>query len=107
MVLVLNMLDELAARGGRIDREKLSLLLGVPVVGTIAARNEGTRKLAAAVAQARPLAITPELLEEAEIDDPYERNRRRLARVNTILAETYSIAQPQCASLGVRLGFWA
>lgn len=107
MVLVLNMLDELAARGGRIDREKLSQILGVPVVGTIAARNEGTRELAAAVAQARPLGIAPELLAEAEIDDPYERNRRRLARVNTILAETYSISQPQRASFGVRLGFWA
>ncbi|HSU82741.1 MAG TPA: FeoB small GTPase domain-containing protein, partial [Thermoanaerobaculia bacterium] len=34
MVLVLNMLDELAARGGRIDHEKLSEILGVPVVGT-------------------------------------------------------------------------
>jgi ferrous iron transport protein B len=107
MVLVLNMLDELAARGGRIDREKLSRLLGVPVVGTIAARNEGTRQLAAAVAEARPLGITPELLEEAQIEDPYERNRRRLARVNAILAVTYSIAQPQRAALGVRLGFWA
>lgn len=107
MVLVLNMLDELSARGGRIDQARLSELLGVPVVGTIAARNEGTQDLAAAVARARPLVLAPEALEEAAIADPYERNRRRLARVNTILAETWSIVQPQRASLAVRLGFWA
>jgi len=108
MVLVLNMLDELAARGGRIDREKLSQILGVPVVGTIAARNEGTRELGAAVAHARPPALAPEVPDEDETAaDPYERNRRRLAQVNAILGETYSIAQPQRASFAVRLGFWA
>jgi len=107
MVLVLNMLDELATRGGRIDREKLAAILGVPVVGTIAARNEGTRELAAAVADARPPALVLEIVADGEIADPYERNRRRLAQVNGILAETYTTVQPQRASFAVRLGFWA
>jgi ferrous iron transport protein B len=104
MILVLNMLDELAARGGRIDTERLSAILGVPVVGTIAARNQGTEALAAAVADARASHL-PSI--ESEASDPYERNRARLARVHAILAETYSIAQPDRASFGVRLGFWS
>jgi ferrous iron transport protein B len=103
MILVLNMLDELAARGGRIDTAKLSEILGVPVVGTIALRNEGTAELAAALEDARPAAP---LKEDGELD-PYERNRSRLARVNEILAETYTLNQPKHASLKVRLGFWA
>jgi len=100
MILVLNMLDELAARGGRIDKAKLSEILGVPVVGTIALRNEGTAELAAALEDARPAAP---LKEDGELD-PYERNRSRLARVNEILAETYTLNQPKHASLKVRLG---
>ena len=104
MVLVLNMLDELAARGGRIDAGRLSELLGVPVVGTIAARNQGTAELGAAIPEARPLQLAAEEDGEADL---YEKNRSRLARVNAILAETYSISQPRRASLGVRMGFWA
>jgi ferrous iron transport protein B len=104
MVLVLNMLDELAARGGRIDREKLSRILGVPVVGTVALKNRGTSELVEALKDARPLLpLSPE---EAS-GDPYECNRARLARVNEILNETYTITQPKHAPFSVRLGFWA
>lgn len=104
MILVLNMLDELAARGGWIDRVKLSHLLGIPVVGTIALRNEGTAELVAALEDAGP-ALPFGMDEEAAA--PYEANRNRLVRVHEILAETYALTQPRRASLGVRLGFWA
>jgi ferrous iron transport protein B len=104
MVLVLNMLDELAARGGRIDREKLSQLLGVPVVGTIAVRKFGTAELMAALGEARPAV---RFAADPEAADPYEVNRARLARVNEILAETYTLTQPEHASFAVRCGFWA
>lgn len=104
MILVLNMLDELQARGGRIDREKLSELLGVPVVGTIAIRNHGTAEVIAAVKDARPAAPPPP--QEGDADD-YEANRARLIRINEILAQTYTLNQPKHASLSVRLGFWA
>jgi len=108
MILVLNMLDELAARGGRIDARRLSEILGVPVVGTIAARNQGTDDLARAVTAARaPHLETPPETPSAGESSAYERNRARLARVHAILAETYSISQPDRASFGVRLGFWA
>jgi ferrous iron transport protein B len=105
IVLVLNMLDELHERGGQIDIEKLSYILGVPVVGSVAIRNQGTAELIRALDDARPPQVPhlglPETISE------YERNRARLARVNEILAETYSIARPDHASLRVRLGFWA
>lgn len=54
MVLVLNMLDELSSRGATIDRETLSEMLGIPVVGTVALKNHGTENLVDALAHARP-----------------------------------------------------
>ncbi len=103
-VLVLNMMDELEERGGKIDKERLSQILGVPVVMTVAPRNQGTRELIEALPNARPphgswLAAEP-------VDD-YRGNLAKLAQVNDILAETYSISQPKSPSFRVRLGFWA
>src|SRR5262249_54050937 len=77
MILVLNMLDELAARGGRIDTRRLSEILGVPVVGTVAARNEGTEALAESVAEARVPRL--DSAPDGTAHDAYERNRARLA----------------------------
>jgi ferrous iron transport protein B len=105
MVLVLNMMDELEERGGCIDKEKLSRLLGVPVVGTIAPRNYGTQELIEALPRARRLKIAERV--PAPEEEEYQQNRARLAQVNEILAQTYSIVQPDRASLRVRLGFWA
>ncbi len=45
MVVVLNMADEAEHKGIRIDREKLSEILGVPVVFTVASRGMGLREL--------------------------------------------------------------
>jgi ferrous iron transport protein B len=103
-VLVLNMADELEERGGKIDTDRLSQILGVPVVVTVAPRNQGTQDLIDALPHACPphgswLAATPV--------DEYQGNRARLAQVNDILAETYSISQPKSPSFRVRLGFWA
>jgi ferrous iron transport protein B len=105
LVLVLNMFDELRARGGRIDVERLSSILGVPVVTTVAPRNEGTADLITALDRARP--PTAALVVGELPGGAYERNRARLDRVNEILTETYSIERPDHASLQVRLGFWA
>jgi ferrous iron transport protein B len=105
MVLVLNMFDELEERGGTIDVSRLSDVLGVPVVTTVAPRNRGTDALIGCLDDARPPAAGLAILAEGETE--YERNRSRLASVNEILAQTYSIRQPDHASLRVRLGFWA
>jgi len=45
MVLCLNMMDEAARKGMKIDIEQLSQLLGIPVVATVARTGEGIREL--------------------------------------------------------------
>ena len=54
LVVCLNMLDEAQHKGIEIDAERLSQLLGVPVVGTVAARGLGLKRLLSAIPQARP-----------------------------------------------------
>ncbi len=54
MVVCLNMMDEAKRKGIRIDSEKLSQLLGVPVVETVASRGVGLSRLTAAVSRAKP-----------------------------------------------------
>jgi ferrous iron transport protein B len=105
MVLVLNMADELEERGGVIDTDRLGAILGVPVVSTVAIRNQGTGALIEALANARPLQIdgpTP-----TDVYNGFGGNSERVSQANAILGETYSISQPEHASFRVRLGFWA
>ncbi|MGD8727188.1 MAG: ferrous iron transporter B, partial [Gemmatimonadales bacterium] len=104
-VLVLNMFDELERRGGKIDIDRLSAILGVPVVATVAPANRGTRELVEALTRARPLRQFPDVAGDGLTD--YARNRVLLDKVNEILSETYSVSQPRHPSFSVRLGFWA
>ncbi len=114
MVLVLNMFDELEERGGKIDTARLSDVLGVPVVVTVAPEGRGTRELMRAIPEAR-VPRSPEDLAPAgesppgtiDLGDGFGGGRDRLSRVNDILAETYSIERPADAPFKVRLGFWA
>ncbi|MDX1740196.1 MAG: ferrous iron transporter B, partial [Rhodothermales bacterium] len=107
MILVLNMLDELATRGGHIDFDRLSEILGIPVVGTVAIRKQGTEDVVDAVPEAR----TPQLLEEyrgaADADGRFVSSKSRLVAVHKIIEDTYTIEKPRNASLQIRLGFWA
>jgi ferrous iron transport protein B len=52
VVLALNMYDELKAKQIHVDTDRLSKLLGVPVVPTVAVRNQGTKELLEAVLEA-------------------------------------------------------
>lgn len=56
-VLALNMVDEARARGIEIDTQQLSQQLGVPVVTTVATRQEGIERMVAALGHARPGAV--------------------------------------------------
>lgn len=49
VILVLNMMDEVRARGMVLDIEKLSGLVGCPVVETIASRGDGVEELMAVI----------------------------------------------------------
>lgn len=55
VVLCLNMTDEAEARGIHVNAKRLSDMLGVPVVQTIAVRRTGIEHLREAIAQARPV----------------------------------------------------
>jgi len=105
MVLVLNMMDELWRRGGRIQVKKLSRILGIPVVRTIAVHNSGTDRIRQAIARARPPQL--EFRPQGDLTKAYERNQARLARAGEILAETYTLVPPKQPPFSMRLGFWA
>ena len=70
LVLDLNMWDEAQTKGMELDTEKLSQLLGVPVVRTVAVDNLGMAELQASLADARSakLAIKYEPYVEEAID---------------------------------------
>lgn len=78
VVLCLNMTDEAEARGIRVDAERLSRALGVPVVATVAVRKVGIDALRRAIAKAAPVART------VRFDGPIE---RALAEVEALLPE--------------------
>ena len=67
-LLALNMADEAATRGIRIDAERLSRELGVDVVPTVAVQRVGLAAVADRIAEARPSGFLPrydEAIEEA------------------------------------------
>ncbi|HUF11145.1 MAG TPA: ferrous iron transporter B [Rhodothermales bacterium] len=101
MLLVLNMADELEERGGRIQTERLSEILGIPVVVTVASEGRGVDALREAIPHAR----FPD--QTALGDESMRAPHMRLNRVKQILAETYSISPPAKPSFRIRLGFWA
>ncbi len=104
MVLVLNMFDELEERGGKIDVSKLSEILRIPVVPTVAPIGRGTEDLLHALKH----AAIPKGDWIPEHDSAHASlNQDKMDRVNGILAETYTLDQPEKAPFRVKLGFWA
>lgn len=54
LILVLNMMDEAEERGIKIDAQKLSRLLRIPVVGTISSEGKGVEELKLAISEFAP-----------------------------------------------------
>lgn len=75
VVVALNMADEAAAKGVDVDVERLSELLDVPVVPTVAVRREGFDEVRDALPQARAGRSDPELQER--LSELQDRVRRR------------------------------
>jgi len=75
VVLCLNMTDEAEARGIHVDARKLSHILGVPVVQTVAVRRIGIERLREALAHATPVRRAPHF-EDAVEDAVAEVDRR-------------------------------
>jgi ferrous iron transport protein B len=80
MVIAINMMDEVEAKGDKIDCAKLEKLLGVPVVPIIARSGKGIvelMKAAAEVAQSKQLTVRPEIF-DVQIKEIIEEVRRNL-----------------------------
>jgi ferrous iron transport protein B len=69
VILALNMIDVAKKRGVQINTGKLSQLLGVPVVTTVARRGEGKEDLLATVGQTLDSPIAPQKLNISYGDD--------------------------------------
>ncbi len=68
MVLALNMIDEAAARGIKVNARRLEEVLGIPVVPVIATQRKGIGELVASLSRARPSKFSftyPPAIEEA------------------------------------------
>lgn len=79
VVVALNQIDEARANGLSIDADRLSALLGVPVIPTIATKGEGIDRIRAAVTktfEAYPPRLDPDLqrlIDRLEAGTPAER----------------------------------
>lgn len=66
VIVCVNLMDEAARLGIQIDLEKLSQLLGVPVVGCMARKKATLQPLLDAMDQMQPKPRTPAIMREAE-----------------------------------------
>ncbi|MFA5190989.1 MAG: ferrous iron transporter B [Verrucomicrobiia bacterium] len=118
MVLVLNMMDELDKVGGHIDVRKLSELLGIPVVPTIATARTGIHLLEKSLNDAAaPTKLIAGLKAQQSLpaaaanlpcqEEDYQLNVERLARINEIIAQVYTRVRPRKPTFAQRLGWWA
>ncbi|MCS7048077.1 MAG: ferrous iron transporter B [Verrucomicrobiae bacterium] len=98
MVLVVNMLDELDQCGGKLDVRRLSELLSIPVVPTIATANTGIHLLKQQLEHAR----VPMLPATDTRDLP-----ALWRRANDIVAQCYRLTRPHRATVAQKLGWWA
>ena len=104
MILVLNMMDELEKCGAEVDVARLSQLLGIPVVTTIATQGRGLDHVTHALSSAAvPHCKTPTATREID----YELTMEYITRASEILAQTYHAAPPRKPTFGQRLGWWA
>jgi ferrous iron transport protein B len=104
MILVLNMMDEMESCGAAVDVEKLSQILGIPVLTTIATQGRGIDTILESLPAARaPHCVVPPASSELS----YELTMKYLAIAGEILAQTYRSAPPRRPTFSQRLGWWA
>lgn len=73
MVIALNMMDEVRNNGGTIDIQKMSEMLGCPVVPISASKNEGVEELIETVVNTASKKIKPTVTDICEQDSPVHR----------------------------------
>ena len=73
MVIALNMMDEVRGNGGTDDIQKMSDMMGCPVVPISAAKNEGVDELIDVVIKTAKEQIKPKVKDICESDSPVHR----------------------------------
>lgn len=74
MVIALNMMDEVRGNGGTVDIQKMSDMMGCPVVPISAAKNEGVDELIDVVIKTAKEQIKPKVKDICESDSPVHRS---------------------------------
>ncbi len=73
MVIALNMMDEVRGNGGTVDIQKMSDMLGCPVVPISASKNEGVDELIDVVIKTAKEQIKPKVKDICDNDSPVHR----------------------------------
>lgn len=73
MAIALNMMDEVRGNGGTVDIQKMSDMMGCPVVPISAAKNEGVDELIDVVIKTAKEQIKPKVKDICESDSPVHR----------------------------------
>lgn len=79
VIVALNMIDLAEAQGYKIDAEKLSKLLGVPVIPTIAIKGYGINELKETIIKSHEVSKIPEKI--VDYGDPVETEIRKIEKL--------------------------
>ena len=91
VIVCVNLLDEAKKKGISVDLNKLSKLLGVPVVGTIARKKKTLNNLINTIADVCNKEIEPKPIKiDADIDKIFERAHEIVAEVVALKNENYN-----------------
>ncbi len=104
VIVALNMTDEAERLGERIDHRKLSELLGVPVIPTVAVTGKGLDELKESLEQARPGRADPDL--ERELSPLIDRGIPRSEALLVLEDDPVISARHGLAPQGLRDGLY-
>ena len=97
MVIALNMMDELRGNGGSVDVQKMSALLGVPVVPISAVRHEGVSELVDTLVDVAKRQILPKVIDFCP-DGPVHRCIHAVSHLIEDHAENIGISRRFCTT---------
>ncbi|MCD7755586.1 MAG: ferrous iron transport protein B [Firmicutes bacterium] len=97
MVIALNMMDELRGNGGSVDVQKMSTLLGVPVVPISAAKNEGVSELVETLIRTARDRVVPTVIDFCP-DGPVHRCVHAVSHLIEDHARNVGISRRFCAT---------
>ena len=95
-VIALNMMDELVGNGGRVDVQKMSEALGVPVVPISAAKNQGITELVDTLIDTASRRVTPKVQDFCP-EGPVHRCIHAVCHIIEDHAQRINIARRFCA----------